>query len=186
MRCPCHSLEHAAVRAAVFTQHSILGFSVPLKSQEDRYDGKREFTTGRDRKERQVGIITGVSGPAFPSSSDPADSAPAAAEPAAPPPVAPTLAPPSQRERDLLAAAIALYCLAVGHLVLMRHKRFASTVFDLGIFDQSVWLLSRGRAPLASDRCGSGTALYAPAHRSTPEIAGWQSATAFAESGGYE
>ena len=33
---------------------------------------------------------------------------------------------------------------------LARHDRYVTTGFDLGIFDQAVWLMSRGRAPFVT------------------------------------
>lgn len=43
----------------------------------------------------------------------------------------------------VLAAMIAVWSLVFGVLVWQRHDRFASFSFDLGIFDQATWLLSR-------------------------------------------
>ncbi len=54
--------------------------------------------------------------------------------------------------RWLLWLAIGTYILAVGRLVLHRHERLGSGVFDLGIFDQAIWLISRGYAPFLSTR----------------------------------
>ncbi len=44
----------------------------------------------------------------------------------------------------MLGAAIALWILVFGVLVWRRHAAFGTIDFDLGIHDQSIWLLSRG------------------------------------------
>ena len=44
----------------------------------------------------------------------------------------------------VLAAAIALWILVFGVLVWRRHAEFGTIDFDLGIHDQSIWLLSHG------------------------------------------
>ncbi|MBI2168779.1 MAG: DUF2079 domain-containing protein [Actinobacteria bacterium] len=45
-----------------------------------------------------------------------------------------------------LAIAIAVWILVFGVLVYRRHDRFASFGFDMGIFDQAVWLAARGKS----------------------------------------
>ncbi len=44
----------------------------------------------------------------------------------------------------VLAAVITLWVAVFGLLVWRRHDRFSSFGFDMGIFDQAIWLLSRG------------------------------------------
>ena len=45
----------------------------------------------------------------------------------------------------VLGAAIALWIVTFGILVVLRQDRFASFDFDMGIHDQSIWLLAHGR-----------------------------------------
>ncbi len=44
----------------------------------------------------------------------------------------------------VLAAMVVVWAVVFGKLVYLRHDRFASQSFDLGIFDQAAWLASRG------------------------------------------
>jgi len=46
--------------------------------------------------------------------------------------------------RVVLALAIGLFVVVFGRLVVLRHERFGSFDFDLGIYDQAVWLLANG------------------------------------------
>lgn len=48
--------------------------------------------------------------------------------------------------RLLLAAALVLYGCVFTWLLALRHARFGTFDFDLGIFDQNVWLLSQGKS----------------------------------------
>ncbi len=48
--------------------------------------------------------------------------------------------------RLLLAAGLVLHGFAFTWLLALRHARFATFDFDLGIFDQNVWLLSQGKS----------------------------------------
>ncbi len=43
-----------------------------------------------------------------------------------------------------LTAMITVWAVVFGRLVFQRHDRFGSQSFDLGIFDQAAWLISRG------------------------------------------
>jgi uncharacterized membrane protein len=43
-----------------------------------------------------------------------------------------------------LAAMVTVWAAVFGRLVVLRHERFGSQSFDLGIFDQATWLASRG------------------------------------------
>jgi len=58
----------------------------------------------------------------------------------------------SARERGLLCLAVFTYCLILGNFSLMKHAHLMTTVFDMGIFDQSVWLVSRGYPPYLTTR----------------------------------
>ncbi len=54
------------------------------------------------------------------------------------------------KAKDLAIAGLLLLCmvaygLLLGGLSLSRHARYATTTFDLGIFDQATWLMSRGQ-----------------------------------------
>jgi len=44
----------------------------------------------------------------------------------------------------VLGIAIAVFLIVFGRLVYLRHERFGSFDFDLGIYDQAVWLLAHG------------------------------------------
>lgn len=44
----------------------------------------------------------------------------------------------------VLAAAVALWAVVFGVLVYRRHARFGSFGFDLGIYDQAIWVLAHG------------------------------------------
>lgn len=46
--------------------------------------------------------------------------------------------------RVVLTCGIAVFVIIFGHLVYLRHERFGSFDFDLGIYDQAVWLLAHG------------------------------------------
>lgn len=46
--------------------------------------------------------------------------------------------------RVALALAIGLFVVVFGRLVVLRHERFGTFDFDLGIYDQAVWLLANG------------------------------------------
>jgi len=48
----------------------------------------------------------------------------------------------------LLGGMTALFVDAFVWLTWLTHARFGTFGFDLGIFDQGVWLLSRSRIPL--------------------------------------
>lgn len=52
--------------------------------------------------------------------------------------------------RALLLLSLAAYCGTFGWLLHLRHARFATVDFDLGIFDQNVWLLANGRSFLTT------------------------------------
>ena len=43
--------------------------------------------------------------------------------------------------------AAVVFAVVFGALNLRRHREFGGQVFDLGIFDQGVWLMSEGHAP---------------------------------------
>ncbi len=59
--------------------------------------------------------------------------------------VRPAIEPPRDISTPLLVLAVIvfLWILVFGRLVWMRHERFGSYGFDMAIFDQAVWLLSR-------------------------------------------
>jgi uncharacterized membrane protein len=46
----------------------------------------------------------------------------------------------------VIAALAGFWATTMGRLVLLRHDRFQSLSFDMGIFDQSVWLLAHGHS----------------------------------------
>ena len=46
--------------------------------------------------------------------------------------------------RVLLFLAMAVFAIVFGRLVVLRHQRFGTFDFDLGIYDQAVWLLAHG------------------------------------------
>ncbi len=48
-----------------------------------------------------------------------------------------------RRPELLVATAMAVFVIVFGRLVLLRHNQFRTIDFDLGIHDQSIWLLSR-------------------------------------------
>ncbi len=52
--------------------------------------------------------------------------------------------------RALLLVSLGAYCYAFAWLLHLRHSRFATLDFDLGIFDQNVWLLAHGRSFLTT------------------------------------
>jgi uncharacterized membrane protein len=54
--------------------------------------------------------------------------------------------------RLFLLAAIALWSTTLVRLGAMRHDRFGTFGFDLGIYDQAAWLLSRARDPFVTVR----------------------------------
>lgn len=70
-------------------------------------------------------------------------------------------------------AAAALYVVALSEASISRHHEFISAGYDLGIFEQAVWLLSHGHAPfstvrgrnLFADHFQPSLALYAPLAR---------------------
>jgi len=47
---------------------------------------------------------------------------------------------------DVLAVLVVGWALTFGVLAWQRHDRFASFGFDMGIFDQAVWLAARGKS----------------------------------------
>ena len=73
-----------------------------------------------------------------------------------------------QRGRDahpaalLLGAAIVVWVAVFAYLVVRRHDRFWDTDFDMGIHDQAIWLLARGRGFLTV------RGLQAFGHHATP------------------
>lgn len=54
--------------------------------------------------------------------------------------------------RLCLIAAIALWSVTLDRLAALRHDRFGTFGFDLGIYDQATWLLSRARDPFMTVR----------------------------------
>ncbi|MBL8778698.1 MAG: DUF2079 domain-containing protein [Acidimicrobiales bacterium] len=46
--------------------------------------------------------------------------------------------------RVVLFLAMAVFAIVFGRLVVLRHERFGTFDFDLGIYDQAVWLLAHG------------------------------------------
>jgi uncharacterized membrane protein len=54
--------------------------------------------------------------------------------------------------RLCLVAAIALWSTTFARLGALRHDRFGTFGFDLGIYDQAIWLLSRARDPFITVR----------------------------------
>jgi uncharacterized membrane protein len=48
--------------------------------------------------------------------------------------------------------AMFLYTIRMGYLVLTRHGNYASNAYDLGIYDQALWLISRGLPPIVTVR----------------------------------
>ena len=55
-------------------------------------------------------------------------------------------------ERRALGVVVAFFGVAYGLYGLFRHWNFGSSAFDLGIFDQVVWHLSRFEPPASSIR----------------------------------
>jgi uncharacterized membrane protein len=51
-----------------------------------------------------------------------------------------------------LVAVIVVWCVAFGRLAALRQDRFGTFGFDLGIYDQGVWLLAHGRDPFVTVR----------------------------------
>ena len=72
--------------------------------------------------------------------SDPAPASPEAAHPIAPNPVA----------RLALVAAVGVYVFLFAKWTIHNHFAFGTAGFDLGIFDQGVWLLSRFKEPFVT------------------------------------
>jgi len=56
----------------------------------------------------------------------------------------------SRRERTALAAMTASFAVAYALVGLFKHWHYDSSAFDLGIFDQVIWRLSRFEAPVSS------------------------------------
>ena len=54
--------------------------------------------------------------------------------------------------RLTLCAFVALWAVTFDHLGTLRHDRFGTFGFDLGIYDQAIWLLSRARDPFITVR----------------------------------
>ena len=54
--------------------------------------------------------------------------------------------------RLLLVAAVAIWAGVLVHLGDLRQDRFATFGFDLGIYDQAIWLISHGRDPFITVR----------------------------------
>ena len=54
--------------------------------------------------------------------------------------------------RLCLIAAIAVWSVTLDRLATLRHDRFGTFGFDLGIYDQATWLLSRARDPFMTVR----------------------------------
>ncbi len=54
--------------------------------------------------------------------------------------------------RVMLWLAMGVYIAYFGALTLFRHEHFATSTFDLGIFDQSVWIIGRDGDPVLSTR----------------------------------
>src|ERR1041384_8823618 len=54
--------------------------------------------------------------------------------------------------RWLLAVAVATWAVTFFVLAAMRHRHFGPCGFDLGIYDQGVWLLSHGKDPFVTIR----------------------------------
>ncbi|HEY3375457.1 MAG TPA: DUF2079 domain-containing protein [Candidatus Aquicultor sp.] len=52
----------------------------------------------------------------------------------------------------ILGSFIGLYIVVYSYLTVINHQNFGSFGFDLGIFDQGVWLLSQGAAPFITVR----------------------------------
>lgn len=50
------------------------------------------------------------------------------------------------RARGVLWGAVAAWTVVVGRLVVARHNNFGTFDYDLGIHDQAIWLMSRGKS----------------------------------------
>ena len=48
--------------------------------------------------------------------------------------------------------AAGVFLVVFGLLILQRHRTYGTFTFDLGIFDQGLWLLSRGETPFVTLR----------------------------------
>jgi len=78
----------------------------------------------------------------------------------------------------VVAAAAAGFVVVFGSLVLYNHAHFGTQTFDLGIFDQGLWLLSRLERPfvtlrgvhLFGDHSSWILALLAPLYRIWPDV----------------
>lgn len=78
----------------------------------------------------------------------------------------------------LLALSCALYAAVLGAGCLARHARPGSTSFDLGIFDQAIWLISQGQTPFVTvrglhvmgDHFQPVVYLLAPLYRIWPDV----------------
>src|SRR5262249_50839579 len=51
-----------------------------------------------------------------------------------------------------LALTAVAYVLLVGRLAILRYDRFQSSAYDLGIYVQALWLISRGAVPFDTGR----------------------------------
>lgn len=58
----------------------------------------------------------------------------------------------SRRARRMLAGSVTVYVIVYLTLSLIRHRGLVTYGFDLGIFDQGIWLLSRFHAPFVTIR----------------------------------
>jgi uncharacterized membrane protein len=58
----------------------------------------------------------------------------------------------SRRWRAVVWVAAGVFVVVFGMLILHRHRTFGTFNFDLGIFDQGLWLLSRGKTPFITLR----------------------------------
>lgn len=58
----------------------------------------------------------------------------------------------SRASVTLLFLTILAYSLIVGYLAVFRHQRFGSYAYDLGIYDQALWLISKGYTPYSTVR----------------------------------
>ena len=67
-------------------------------------------------------------------------------------------APPPRPAREsrapqiFVAALTAIFTLVFSYLILYRHAHLGTRAFDLGIFDQGLWMLSEGKEPFLSIR----------------------------------
>jgi uncharacterized membrane protein len=66
--------------------------------------------------------------------------------------VTPLVPPEIARPEVVLTAMIAIYVFVFGRLVYVNHRAFGTFGFDLGIFDQGIWLVSRLRDPFVTVR----------------------------------